>query len=205
MQGAEDSRPRSIESQVKERDPGAEGLSGVTARATASRSALQTAPEPVGPRPPPPPAQRPQQRRRCDAQRGRQGRRCTGWALAPQRLRPPVPAPQLRRHPAPHLYPSRPHGPSQPGPHLYPGPVPAPRTQPDLPACIQHPLDRSAAPPCPTGLPHLAPDTHGAALLAPQPRLGPPPSRWTVETRGPPTGHPPPVAEEGGHPSTPSP
>nr|XP_020737182.1 basic proline-rich protein-like [Odocoileus virginianus texanus] len=55
------------------------------------------------------------------------------------------------------------------------------------------------------GPPHLAPDTHGAALLAPQPRLGPPPSRWTVKTRRPPTGHPPPVAEEGGHPSTPSP
>lgn len=56
-----------------------------------------------------------------------------------------------------------------------------------------------------TGPPHLAPDMHGAALSVPQARLGPPPSRWTVETREPPTGHPPPAAEEGGHPSTPSP
>ena len=42
-----------------ERDPGAERLSGVAGRATASRPASQTAPEPLVRLPPPAPAPRP--------------------------------------------------------------------------------------------------------------------------------------------------
>lgn len=163
---------------VNEGDPGARGAVRSDAESHSFAPCLANragAPRPAPAPPPPRPA----------APAGAQAARpALPAGAASHRLgaRPQLLQPRLRRpsclHPAPHLYASRPHGPSQPGPHLYPG-VPHPRSLPGLPHLYPN---RRLRPP------QLAPHTrdpcftHRPAHLvaAPLPTRGPAP--------GPPSG-----------------